>query len=137
MTFFNMPETHTSLLQRSALLMLAIVAVPLLVTACGDDGVGSGNNDPVAVIEANPTSVPTGDGNQTVVTLDGSGSSDSESDPLTFSWTVPNGTFVSGTTASSGIAQVTFPGTRNYVVTLTIDDGNGHQSMAQVTITIS
>ncbi len=116
--------------------MLAIVAVPLLVTACGDDGVGSGNNDPVAVIEANPTSVPTGDGNQTVVTLDGSGSSDPESDPLTFSWTVPNGTFVNGTTASSEIAQVTFPGTNNYVVTLTVDDGNG-QSTAQVTIEIS
>ncbi len=136
MIFFHLPETHTSLLQRSALIMLAIVAVPLLATACGDDGVGTGINDPVAVIEANPTSVPAGDGNQTVVTLDGSGSSDPESDPLTFSWTVPSGTFVNGTTASSEIAQVTFPGTKNYVVTLTVGDGNG-ESTAQVTIEIS
>ena len=81
--FFYMPEIHASLLQRSALIMLAAV----LVTACGDDGepTGVGNNNPVAVIAANPPSVPAGDGNQTVVTLDASGSSDPESDPLTFS----------------------------------------------------
>ena len=135
MIFFHMPETHASVLQRSALIMLAAV----LVTACGDDGdpTGTGDDSPVAVIEANPMSVQAGDANQTVVTLDGSRSSDPESDPLTFSWTVPSGTFVGGTTARSEITQVTFPGARNYVVTLTVDDGNGHQSTAQVTITIS
>lgn len=97
---------------------------------------GPVNLAPTAVIAANPTSVPAGDGNQTVVTLDGSGSSDPENDPLTFAWTVFSGTFVNATTATSEIAQVTFPGTGDYAVTLTVDDGNGNQATAQFTITL-
>lgn len=95
------------------------------------------NDPPTAVIVADPTSVPANDGNQTVVTLDGSDSSDPDGDDLTFSWSVQNGTFVNGTSASSEIAEVTFPGTAPYPVTLTVDDGNGNQDTAQTTITVS
>lgn len=95
------------------------------------------NNPPVAVIAADPTDVPEGDNHETVVPLDGSDSSDPDGDPLTFAWTAPNGMFVNGTTAGSQIAEVTFPGTAPYSVTLTVDDGNGNQDTAQTTITVS
>jgi len=98
---------------------------------------GPANEAPTAVIAASPTSVPSGDNNQTVVTLDGSGSSDPEGDPLTFSWVVESGTFVNGTNASSEIAQVTFPGSAPYGVSLTVSDGNGNQDTAQTTIGVS
>jgi len=97
---------------------------------------GPANLAPTAVATANPTTVPTGDGNTTVVTLDGSASSDPENDPLTFAWTVPSGTFVTGD-ANSQTPQVTFPGTGAYVVTLTVDDGQGNQATATVTISPS
>jgi hypothetical protein len=120
----------------------ALVTLLLLAAGCGggDGGGGTGptaNVNPVAVIAASPLLVPQNDGNQTVVTLDGSGSSDADNDPLSFAWTVPSGTFVNATSATSATAQVTFPGTGAYVVTLTVNDGQGHQDTATVTITPS
>jgi len=98
---------------------------------------GPVNQAPTAVATASPTTVPTGDGNTTVVTLTGTASSDPENDPLTFLWSVPSGTFVGGTGATSSVAEVTFPGTGAYVVTLTVSDGQGNQDTATVTITPS
>ncbi|RMH21383.1 MAG: PKD domain-containing protein [Gemmatimonadetes bacterium] len=118
------------------------------VTLIVDDGRGAadtasvvvrvfgGNQAPTAVISANRTSVPAGDGNQTVVRLDGSGSTDPDGDALTFAWTVPGGTFVNGTTPSDAVIEVTFPGAAPYTVTLTVDDGHGHTAQAQITITV-
>jgi hypothetical protein len=107
------------------------------MTGCSDDDPvppGPDNNPPVANIDANPLTVPADDGNQTVVTLDGSASSDPDGDALTFAWNVPGGTFVGGTTASSEVAQVTFPGIDPYNVTLTVSDGRGGTAQANVTI---
>jgi hypothetical protein len=98
---------------------------------------GPGNNAPTAVISANPTSVPAGDGNVTVVTLDGTGSTDPDGDSLTYAWTAASGTFVNGTTASSATAEVTFPGTAPYAVTLTVNDGNGGSNTASTTIQLT
>lgn len=108
------------------------------LAACGgdDDPVQPTNNDPVAVIAADPLEVPENDGNQTVVTLDGSGSSDRDGDPLTFSWTVPSGTFVNGTSAQSQVAEVTFPGTAPYDVVLVVEDDRGGSDDATVTIDV-
>lgn len=116
-----------------------LACVLLLTAACGggdgDGGTGMNtNNNPVAVIAASPLEVPVNDGNQTVVTLDGSGSSDADNDPLSFAWVVPNGTFVNSTSATSTIPQVTFPGTAPYNVTLTVTDGRGGSGQAAVTI---
>lgn len=97
---------------------------------------GPANEPPTAVISADPTTVPQGDNNQTVVTLDGSGSTDPEGDELSFMWTAESGTFVNGTGPTSEVAQVTFPGSAPYLVTLTVDDGNGNQDTAQTTIAV-
>lgn len=120
-------------------LTLAALSFLVLFAACGDDDDGitePTNRNPVASISAAPLEVPENDGNQTVVTLDGSGSSDPDNDPLTFSWDVPSGTFVNGTSAASEVAEVTFPGTAPYVVTLTVTDGQGGSDDASVTIGI-
>ncbi len=108
--------------------------------ACGgdDDGVTpTENGTPVAQIEANRTSVPAGDGFQTVVRLDASSSSDPDGDPLTYSWVVPNGRFENGTTATEAVIYVSFVGARPYTVTLTISDGAGGEDQATITIGIS
>ncbi len=123
---------------RNKLRVLLVPLAGLVMAACGDDDpTGTDNEDPVARIEASPLNVSQGDANQTVVTIDGSDSSDPDGDQLTHSWTVPSGTFVNGTTASDAIIDVTFPGTAAYVVTVTVSDGNGGTDSAQVTIDIS
>ena len=42
-----------------------------------------------------------------------------------------------GSRRCSEIAQVTFPGSAPYLVTLTVGDSNGNQATAQVTIALS
>lgn len=116
----------------------AISALMLLVAACGDDPAGPPppmpTNSPSASISASPTTVPRGDGNNTVVTLDGSGSTDPNGDTLTYQWTAASGTFVNNTTPADMIAQVTFPGTAPYAVTLTVTDPAGNSDVAVTTI---
>ncbi len=116
--------------------LLVMFLASLVLGACSDDDdpIGMDNEAPTAQVTASPENVPAGDGNRTVVTLDASGSSDPDGDALTFSWTVPSGTFVGGTTASDAIVQVTFPGTAPYRVTVTINDGNGGNDSAEVTV---
>lgn len=116
---------------------LLLAAVPLVGCDDDDDPIQPPQNQaPIAVASASPDSVPMGDGDQTVVTLDGSQSSDPDGDVLTFSWNVPSGTFVGGTTATSAMAQVTFPGNAPYPVTLTVDDGQGATAQAQLTVEV-
>ncbi len=119
--------------------LLVPSTVALAIGACGGDGTSGpdANRAPVASFTANPESVPAGDGNQTVVTLDGSASSDPDGDQLTFSWTVPSGQFVENTTSTSNIARVTFPGAAPYTVVLEVDDGNGSTNSTSFTITLS
>ena len=92
------------------------------------------NAAPLATATATPDSVPTGDGNTTVVTLDASGSSDPDGDPFTFAWTVPSGTFVSGTSASSETPEVTFPGSGDYATSVIVTDSFGAADTASVTV---
>ena len=115
--------------------LLVVLIASLALGACGDDDpTGTTNRDPTARVTASPQNVPAGDGNQTVVTIDASASSDPDGDPLTYSWVVPNGTFVGGTSSTDAIVQVTFPGTAPYTVTVTVSDGNGGSDSAQITI---
>ena len=130
-----------------------LVLLLVLVIACGggdDEPMGMTNGKPVAAIVALPMEVPESEINQTIVTLDGSTSSDPDNDPLTFTWNVSNGTFENLTSASSMIAQVGFAGAdpvvvpssvcwgepRVALVTLTVDDGNGNQDSAEETICV-
>jgi len=71
-----------------------------------------------------------------VITLDGSASSDPDGDDLTFSWNVPDATFVGGTSATSQVAQVTLPGTGAVTATLTVNDGRGGTDQSAASISL-
>ncbi len=123
------------------LALLVLLALPL--AACGgggDDGDGTGpaaNTNPVARLTTSHQSIPAGDNHQTIVTLDASGSTDADGDPLTFLWTVPSGRFENGTSSTDATIQVSFPGTGTYIVTVVVSDGRGGSDSASTTITLS
>ena len=141
------PQTRSKETATRRMTLAAVVATTILLGAgCGDDGdSGVGppagdpppeNKAPTATIDANRTSVPSGDGFSTVVRLDASGSSDPDGDPLSFSWTVPSGRFVMGTGSTDATINVTFPGARPYTVTVVADDGRGGTDGASIVIGI-
>ncbi|HJQ95326.1 MAG TPA: PQQ-dependent sugar dehydrogenase, partial [Acidimicrobiia bacterium] len=90
-----------------------------------------GNNPPVAVAVASPTS---GEAPLTV-DFDGSGSSDPDSDPLTYAWDLDaDGQFDDSTAVSPSFTYTT-AGTR--VVGLSVNDGQGGTDTDTVTITVT
>lgn len=99
----------------------------------GDEDEG-GNQPPIASFTIDPPSTPAGDSHNTVVTLDASDSSDPDGDALSFSWTVQSGIFVEGTTPSSQVAKVTFPGISDYAVSLQVTDPSGASDTATGTV---
>ena len=121
---------------------LAVLVAVIVVVGCGGDDEDNGNvmmptnNSPVASIAASGTQVPAGDNFQTILTLDGSGSSDADGDSLSYSWTVPGGRFENGSLPTDAIIDVSFPGIVPYTVTLTVSDGRGGTGQASVTITV-
>ena len=124
--------------------IMLVLATSLFVAACSDDDLTGPGDDtdpvgspPVASFTAVPPTVPSGDNDQTIVTLDGSASDDPDGGPLTYSWIVPNGTFVEGTSASSAVARVTFPGTAPYAVSLTVTDEDGRSNTFTFTVGLS
>ena len=109
----------------------------LALSGCEEVVNGPGENAaPTAVIATNPTSVPAGDNNQTIVTLDASGSFDPDGDALSYEWTAQSGRFENGTEASDQVAQVSFPGVAPYRVTLTVRDGRGGSDTEETTIAL-
>jgi hypothetical protein len=87
------------------------------------------NQPPTAVISSPPDGSAFREG--TPITFDGSGSSDPEGDPLTFSWT-DNATGPLGTDA---VVHAGLP-VGGHTVTLTVDDGQGHNSTATVAVSV-
>jgi len=115
--------------------------------------VGSGNNTPVADAGSDQTE-PEHDGGGgpifTVITLDGSASSDSDGDTLTFSWTQTSGTNVTLSNASAQQPTFTAPNlpdnappgagaedNEDLIFELTVTDPKGKSSTDTVTITIT
>jgi hypothetical protein len=83
-------------------------------------------NQPPTAVAGGPYSVTYGGS----LTLDGSGSSDPDNDPLTYSWTI-NGhagaaTGVSPTLTWSAVAALGIVPGQSYAVSVTVDDGHGH-----------
>lgn len=122
---------------RLTVVLLAMAAATALV-ACDDDDPmpPAQNRNPTAVATATPDVVARADSNTTIVTLDGSGSSDPDGDPLTFEWTVTGATFEGGTSATDATAQVSFPGVAPYTAVLDVSDGNGGTAQASVGIAL-
>jgi glucose/arabinose dehydrogenase len=79
-------------------------------------GYATGNRAPTAVATANKTSGL----KPLAVTFDGSGSTDPDGDPLTYSWN-----FGDGTTAIGKTVTKTFANDGKYNVVLTVNDGRG------------
>ena len=108
-----------------------------------DDGSANSLPDTVTITTQNSAPVADAGPDETVfvtetVTLDGSGSSDVDGDPLTFSWsltTVPVGStaVLSGPAAVMPSFEVDLPGT--YVAQLIVDDGIESSPADTVTIT--
>jgi hypothetical protein len=67
----------------------------------------------------------------TVVTFDGTGSSDADGDPLTFAWD-----FGDGTTGSGPQPTHKFPDDGVFTVTLTVSDGQGGVSTDTMSVTV-
>jgi len=86
------------------------------------------NSAPVA--DAGPDQIIECSGpNGTEVTLDGSGATDPDGDPLTFTWTGPFGTWT-GETITPDLPWGT------HVITLTVDDGRGKTDTDTVEVTV-
>lgn len=68
------------------------------------------------------------------VFLNGSGSSDPDNDPLTYTWR-EGATVLSGPSTIANAVVLLLPGT--HVITLTVDDGKGGTNSANVTVTVN
>ncbi len=91
---------------------------------------GGGENQPPVAHAGPDQTVPTGITTCSAgVTLDGSGSTDPDGDPLTYSWT---GTF--GTTTGVSPMVTLAPG--DHEITLTVEDGKGGSSTDTVLISV-
>jgi hypothetical protein len=89
------------------------------------------NQEPVVSVFAGPVSVPTADGNGTIVYLNAGNSTDPDGDPLSYTWTSPTATFLGGTTGA--FTRATFP-SAPATVTVTVDDGRGGVVARQVNV---
>lgn len=95
------------------------------MTATAAGVIPSAMGPPTASFCFSPATIPSMDGNQTVVRLS---SETSLGDGLRFRWDIPSGTFVNGTGATSPNPEVTFPGFQDYELALTVTDRQGRQA---------
>ncbi len=92
-------------------------------------GSSSGCNQPPTA-DAGPDQVVWGPSGSADVTLDGSGSSDPDSDPLTYTWKE------GATTIATGVNPTVSLSVGTHTLELTVDDGNGGTDMDEVVITV-
>jgi MYXO-CTERM domain-containing protein len=99
----------------------------------------------ITVTEANGAPIANAGPNQSVttgdtVTLDGSGSSDPEEDPLQFAWTLvtrPSGSSASLSSSSSATPRFTADVAGSYEISLTVSDGSDVSAPDSVTVVAS
>ena len=125
--------------------LLGVGAIALVLSACGGGGGGCklsvgglackeyvANIAPVARVSA-PVQVVTG----SVVSLDGTGSSDANQEPLTFSWTwsaKPQGSAATLSSNTAGQPTFTADVSGTYVLILTVSDGSLQSTPVAVTV---
>jgi len=95
-------------------------------------GGSSSNHTPVAIASADDTT-PT---HPDTVTLDGTSSTDSDGDTLTYSWIIQSG-LGSLTNENTSTATYTTAGATTVIIQLTVTDPKGKSSTDIVTITVS
>ena len=88
------------------------------------------NRAPIADAGPNQTHLLANVGDTVNVALDGSGSSDPDGDPLTYAWTLPNGT-------SSAVNPTVNLGQGTYTINLVVNDGKLNSTMDSVVITVN
>ena len=149
-TLIGLPATSTASLSSTTSpnpkFTADVMGIYTITLVVNDDKVDS-TPVPVTVIASNTNSAPVANAGTAqsvvvgaVVTLDGTSSSDSNSDPLTFKWSW--GAKPSGSTAalsSDTSAKPTFTADKagTYVLTLIVNDGKVSSAISAVTITSS
>jgi hypothetical protein len=109
------------------------------------DGQDSSSPDSVVITATSANSTPVADAgpSQNVVTgvpttLDGTGSFDADSDPLTYLWSIasaPSGSALSGQTATGPVISMTGDVDGTYVISLVVNDGQASSAASRATIT--
>lgn len=120
--------------------VLVLMALASTLAACGGGSGGDAASVPVnsaPVASAGVTqNVMTG----TVVTLNGSASTDLNSDPLTYAWTLtskPAGSSAVLSTATSAAPTFTADLAGTYAVSLVVNDGKVNSAVASMTVTVT
>lgn len=118
---------------------IATIASMTLLVACGGGGGSSTkvetNTAPVANAGASQNVITS-----TVVTLDGSGSTDANGDNITYSWTFttkPNGSIAALSSATAVKPTFTADVTGTYVLNLVVNDSKENSAAASVTVNSS
>src|SRR5450756_456170 len=123
--------------------LLASMLFTVLLAACGGGGGGTDNITPPPIVNTAPVASAGADQSviiNAVVTLDGSKSSDANSDPLTYAWTLtakPAGSSAALTNSSSAKPAFTADSAGAYVATLIVNDGKIDSSPDTVSVTVS
>lgn len=120
------------------------VDTPYTFTLVVSDGTATSTADQVIITVTQVNKVPVANAGLpqtvvegTVVTLDGSKSTDADGDILTYIWTAPDGVTLSGTTTAntSFVAPATTT-TATYTLGLTVNDGKVDSQQSTVLITV-
>ncbi|MBI3478744.1 MAG: hypothetical protein HY016_00050 [Nitrosomonadales bacterium] len=117
---------------------LAWLVTTLLLTACGGGGASTGATTPANAAPVANAGIIQNVVTATLVTLNGSASSDANGDPLTYSWTLsskPAGSAATLTGSTSVAPTFTADVAGSYVVSLVVNDGKVNSAAATVTIT--